>query len=73
MLGKKFCGNLPITTMDKINKPNITVKVADGRWSDLLRTKARTMVTANPQSFLCLSQATPADCTLVDLYTALAD
>ena len=53
--------------------PNITVKVADGRWSDLLRTKARTMVTANPQSFLCLSQATPADCTLVDLYTALAD
>ncbi len=65
----KSCGSA--VTLEYM--PNITVKVAGGRWSDLLRTDARTMVTANPQSFLCLSQATPEGCTLVDLYTALAD
>ena len=53
--------------------PAITTKVAGGRWSDLLRTESRTLLTANPQSYLCLSQAVPADCTLVDIYTALAD
>ena len=53
--------------------PDITVKVAGGRWSDLLRTQARTVVTANPQSFLCLSAATPEGCTPVDVFTALAE
>ncbi len=52
---------------------NIVTRVAVGRWDDLLRTEARVMVTANPQSWLCLAQAIPADCRLVDIYTALAE
>jgi hypothetical protein len=52
---------------------NIVKRVAAGRWDDLLRTEARVMVTANPQAYLCLSRAVPADCQLVDIYTALAE
>lgn len=52
---------------------NIVTRVAAGRWDDLLRTEARVMVTANPQGWLCLAQAIPADCRLVDIYTALAE
>lgn len=51
--------------------PAITVKVAAGRWEDLVRTEAKTMLTANPQAYLCLSQAVPEGYTLVDLFTAL--
>lgn len=51
--------------------PAITVKVAAGRWNDLTRTEAKTMLTANPQAYLCLSQAIPTHYTLVDLYSAL--
>lgn len=51
--------------------PAITVKVAAGRWDDLIRTEAKTMLTANPQAYLCLSQAVPEGYTLVDLFTAL--
>lgn len=53
--------------------PNIIVKVAAGRWEDLLRTESCAMLTANPQAYLCLSQAIPEGCRLVDLYTALAE
>lgn len=52
---------------------NIATRVAAGRWDDLLRTEARVMVTANPQAWLCLAQVIPADCQLVDIYTALAE
>lgn len=51
--------------------PAITVKVSAGRWDDLARTNAKTMLTANPQAYLCLSQATPEGFGLVDLYSAL--
>lgn len=51
--------------------PAITVKVAAGRWDDLTRTEAKTMLTANPQAYLCLSQATPEGFDLLDLYSAL--
>ena len=51
--------------------PRITTMVAGGRWDDLARTEAKTMIVANPQAYLCLSQATPEGFALVDLYGAL--
>lgn len=51
--------------------PKLIKRVAAGRWDDLKRTAAKTMVTANPQAYLCLSQAIPEGYTLVDAYTAL--
>ena len=53
--------------------PNIITKVAAGRWEDLSRTEATAMLTANPQSYLCLSQVIPEGKELVDLYSALAE
>ena len=65
----KSCGSaVALAYMERITK-----MIAGGRWDDLLRTEAKTMVTANPQAYLCLSQAVPADCQLVDIYTALAE
>ena len=54
-------------------KKNIPYIAEYGRWDDLLRTEARVMVTANPQSYLCLAQAAPANCRLVDIYSTLAE
>lgn len=51
--------------------PKIVTKIAAGRWEDLMRTEAKTMITANPQSLLCLSEAIPEGYQLVDAYTAL--
>lgn len=51
--------------------PEITTKVAGGRWADLIRTEAKAMLTANPQAYLCLSQCVPEGMNLVDLFTAL--
>lgn len=51
--------------------PEITVRVAGGRWQDMLRTDAKAMLVANPQAYLCLSQCVPAEKELVDLFTAL--
>ena len=51
--------------------PEITVKVAGGRWKDLLRNGAKNMLVANPQAYLCLSSSVPEGNELVDLYTAL--
>ena len=51
--------------------PEITKKVAAGRWDDLARTEAKIMLTANPEAYLCLAQAVPEGMTLVDLYSAL--
>ena len=53
--------------------PNIIKMVAGGRWDDLNRTSASALLTANPQAYLCLSEAIPADKQLVDLYTALSE
>lgn len=51
--------------------PEITVKVAGGRWDDLKRTEAKTMLVANPQAWICLEKATPEGYKLVDLYGQL--
>lgn len=51
--------------------PEITKKVAAGRWDDLARTEARIMLTANPEAYLCLSQCVPEGMMLVDVYSAL--
>lgn len=53
--------------------PQIVTKVAAGRWEDLKRAEADTMLVANPQTYLCLSKCVPAGKHLVDLYTALAE
>jgi len=53
--------------------PDIITKVAAGRWDDLLRTDATAILTANPQSYLCLSQSIPDGKQVVDLYSALAE
>lgn len=53
--------------------PEIIKKVAAGRWEDLLRTDATAILTANPQSYLCLIQSIPEGKQVVDLYSALAE
>ena len=63
----KSCG----TAVALAYMPKITTMVAGGRWDDLKRTQAKTMLTANPQAYLCLSQAIPEGFALVDLYGAL--
>lgn len=51
--------------------PEITEKVAAGRWQDMLRTGAKAMLIANPQVYLCLSQCVPEGKELTDLFAAL--
>ena len=63
----KSCG----TAVALAYMPRITTMVAGGRWDDLKRTEAKVMLTANPQAYLCLSQAVPEGYQLVDLYGAL--
>ena len=63
----KSCG----TAVALAYMPKITTMVADGRWDDLKRTEAKVMLTANPQAYLCLSQAIPEGFQLVDLYGEL--
>ena len=63
----KSCG----TAVALAYMPRITTMVAGGRWDDLKRTEAKTMLTANPQAYLCLSQAVPEGYKLVDLFGAL--
>ena len=65
----KSCGSaVALAYMERIVK-----MIAAGRWDDLKRTEAKVMITANPQAYLCLSQAVPAEYSLVDIYTALAE
>jgi Fe-S oxidoreductase len=63
----KSCG----TALTLAYMPKIVTKIAAGRWEDLMRTEAKTMITANPQAYLCLSQALPEGYQLEDAYTAL--
>lgn len=63
----KSCG----TALTLAYMPKIVTKIAAGRWEDLMRTEAKTMITANPQAYLCLSQAVPEGYQLEDAFTAL--
>ena len=63
----KSCG----TAVALAYMPEITQKVAGGRWQDMLRTDANAMLVANPQAYLCLSLCVPEGKELVDLYAAL--
>lgn len=51
--------------------PELTKKIAGGRWEDLVRTGCRAMLTANPQVYLCLNLCVPEGHQLVDLFGAL--
>ena len=53
--------------------PEMIVKVAGGRWADLLRTENTAMLVANPQAYLCLGLCVPEGYELVDLFAALVD
>lgn len=65
----KSCGSaIALAYMESITK-----RIAAGRWDDLKRTESKIMLTANPQSYLCLSTAVPEGMELVDLYAALAE
>ena len=63
----KSCG----TSVAMAYMPEITCKVAQGRWQDLLRTDAAAMLVATPQAYECLSSKIPEGKALVDLYSAL--
>ena len=63
----KSCGS----AVALVYMPEITKKVAAGRWDDLLRTEASAMLTANPESYICLAESVPEGKVLVDLYSAL--
>lgn len=63
----KSCG----TALALAYMPELTVKIAAARWEDLERVGCTTMVTTNPQAWLCLNRCVPAGCHLADLYGAL--
>ena len=65
----KSCGN----AVTLAYMPEIVKRVAGGRWDDLLRTEAKVILTANPESYLCLEAARPEGACVVDLYSALAE
>lgn len=51
--------------------PELVTKIAGGRWEDLERTEAKTMLVANPETYLCFGLCVPEGYALVDLYGAL--
>jgi len=51
--------------------PELSAKVVEGRWEDLLRTSVRMFVTEAPGSYVALSSAVPADCCLNDIILLL--
>ncbi len=63
----KSCG----TALALEYMPGIAAQVAAARWDDLARTGAKVLLTASPQAYLCLGQAVPEDCRLIDLFEAL--
>lgn len=48
-----------------------SVKLAQSRWDDLLRTNAKVMVTEAPGSYASMMQAIPEDCKLTDVFELL--
>ena len=63
----KSCGTLVAYSY----MPEITLRVAGGRWADLLRTDCEAMLTANPQAYFLFEKTLPEGKKLVDLYGAL--
>ncbi len=63
----KSCG----TVVAYSYMPEITTRVAQGRWADLLRTDCEAMLTASPQAYFMFEKALPEGKILVDLYEAL--
>jgi Fe-S oxidoreductase len=63
----KSCG----TSVALAYMPEITKKVAGGRWQDMLRTEAASMLVASPQAYECLGSNIPEGKALVDLFSAL--
>jgi hypothetical protein len=63
----KSCG----TSVAMAYMPEITKKVAGGRWQDMLRTEAASMLVASPPAYECLSSNIPEGKALVDLFSAL--
>lgn len=63
----KSCG----TTLANAYMPEIVKKISAGRWDDLLRTDAEIMITANPQSYQCLSLEIPQGRQLADIFEVL--
>lgn len=51
--------------------PELSAKVVEGRWEDLLRTSVRMFVTEAPGSYVALSSAVPTDCCLKDIILLL--
>ena len=51
--------------------PELRAKVAQGRWSDVLRTDARVLVAACPQSTEALAAVVPQGCQYQDLFVLL--
>lgn len=51
--------------------PDLVKRIAAGRWEDLMRTDANTMLVANPETWLCFSLCVPEGYQLVDLFGAL--
>ena len=59
------------TSIAKAYMPEIVKQVARGRFSDLERTDAKTMLVASPEAYDCLKDAVPEGYCLVDLFEAL--
>ena len=51
--------------------PDIARLVAENRWNDLMRTNARTLTTACPQSTEALRDTAPEGCAYLDLFALL--
>lgn len=63
----KSCGS----TVANAYMSEIVKKIAAGRWDDLLRTNAKIMITANPESYECLALNVPEGKKLVDLFQVI--
>ena len=59
------------TSVAKAFMPEIVKKVSAGRWDDLMRTEAKTMLVASPEAYDCLRETIPEGYELVDLFEAL--
>lgn len=51
--------------------PELVKRIAGGRWEDLMRTDAKAMLVANPETWQCFNLCVPEGYQLVDLFGAL--
>ena len=63
----KCCGNAVFSCM----YPDLYGKIAQNRWNDLLRTDARVLIAACPQSSMVLWETVPDGCEYYDLFVML--